>query len=382
MPAGWICKMGYLCGPRSVLARPTGVPENRLRLLLFLGLSECEGRAELGTRACWRQRQPGLERGRRRRGGACESRCCREAWKAARVRRWRPGRGAWARFRAARGWGSGSSGGSAASRAQGWGGAPRSRDRCRPMGRSRDARQRLRWGGGTRWRRVPERWLRPRGRNGQVCLWGRSALPPLPPREDGKMTQGGKKKKRAVNRSIMLAKKIIIKDGGTVRPGGAGGRREGGSWREVPARGGPRAPSCGRSRRAAGRRPAQLSVCAALPPVRPRREERPWVERSGRFQGRRANRVVSGAGSSCDTCGCPTARLSRARARNPSGSGGRHADVPSRVVLWGNSRSTAGAPGQRVPGVRCLSSYGLPFGWCAGLYSGASLYEPVKDFGS
>ena len=41
------------------------------------------------------------------------------------------------------------------------------------------------------------------------------------------MTQG--KKKRAVNRSIMLAKKIIIKDGGTVRPGGAGGRREGGS---------------------------------------------------------------------------------------------------------------------------------------------------------
>lgn len=36
------------------------------------------------------------------------------------------------------------------------------------------------------------------------------------------MTQGGKKKKRAVNRSIMLAKKIIIKDGGTVRPGGAG----------------------------------------------------------------------------------------------------------------------------------------------------------------
>ncbi|NWZ58112.1 MF14A protein, partial [Haliaeetus albicilla] len=29
------------------------------------------------------------------------------------------------------------------------------------------------------------------------------------------MTQGGKKKKRAVNRSIMLAKKIIIKDGGT-----------------------------------------------------------------------------------------------------------------------------------------------------------------------
>lgn len=34
------------------------------------------------------------------------------------------------------------------------------------------------------------------------------------------MTQGGKKKKRAVNRSIMLAKKIIIKDGGTVRPGG------------------------------------------------------------------------------------------------------------------------------------------------------------------
>lgn len=38
------------------------------------------------------------------------------------------------------------------------------------------------------------------------------------------------------------------------------------------------------------------------------------MERSGRFQGRRANRVVSGAGSSCDTCGCPTARLSRARA--------------------------------------------------------------------
>lgn len=35
------------------------------------------------------------------------------------------------------------------------------------------------------------------------------------------MTQGGKKKKRAVNRSIMLAKKIIIKDGGTVRPGAA-----------------------------------------------------------------------------------------------------------------------------------------------------------------
>ncbi|KAK2541520.1 Hiat1 [Columba livia] len=31
------------------------------------------------------------------------------------------------------------------------------------------------------------------------------------------MTQGGKKKKRAVNRSIMLAKKIIIKDGGTAQ---------------------------------------------------------------------------------------------------------------------------------------------------------------------
>lgn len=40
---------------------------------------------------------------------------------------------------------------------------------------------------------------------------------------DGKMTQAGKKKKRAVNRSIMLAKKIIIKDGGTVRPGARGG---------------------------------------------------------------------------------------------------------------------------------------------------------------
>lgn len=40
-----------------------------------------------------------------------------------------------------------------------------------------------------------------------------------PPGCDGKMTQAGKKKKRAVNRSIMLAKKIIIKDGGTVRPG-------------------------------------------------------------------------------------------------------------------------------------------------------------------
>lgn len=34
------------------------------------------------------------------------------------------------------------------------------------------------------------------------------------------MTQG-KKKKRAANRSIMLAKKIIIKDGGTVSPGSA-----------------------------------------------------------------------------------------------------------------------------------------------------------------
>lgn len=32
------------------------------------------------------------------------------------------------------------------------------------------------------------------------------------------MSQGGKKKKRAANRSVMLAKKIIIKDGGTVRP--------------------------------------------------------------------------------------------------------------------------------------------------------------------
>lgn len=30
------------------------------------------------------------------------------------------------------------------------------------------------------------------------------------------MTQAGKKKKRAANRSILLAKKIIIKDGGTV----------------------------------------------------------------------------------------------------------------------------------------------------------------------
>lgn len=34
------------------------------------------------------------------------------------------------------------------------------------------------------------------------------------------MTQG-KKKKRAANRSIMLAKKIIIKDGGTVSVGSA-----------------------------------------------------------------------------------------------------------------------------------------------------------------
>lgn len=41
--------------------------------------------------------------------------------------------------------------------------------------------------------------------------------------EDGKMTQG-KKKKRAANRSIMLAKKIIIKDGGTVSWGTAPGR--------------------------------------------------------------------------------------------------------------------------------------------------------------
>lgn len=84
--------------------------------------------------------------------------------------------------------------------------------------------RRLRRGGGPRWRNVPEGWRRPRGRDGQARLWGGSALPPLPPGEDGKMTQGGKKKKRAVNRSIMLAKKIIIKDGGTVRPGGAGGR--------------------------------------------------------------------------------------------------------------------------------------------------------------
>lgn len=36
------------------------------------------------------------------------------------------------------------------------------------------------------------------------------------------MTQG-KKKKRAANRSIMLAKKIIIKDGGTVSRGAAPG---------------------------------------------------------------------------------------------------------------------------------------------------------------
>lgn len=50
-----------------------------------------------------------------------------------------------------------------------------------------------------------------------------------PPGCDGKMTQAGKKKKRAVNRSIMLAKKIIIKDGGTVRPGVWGGSGDG--WR-------------------------------------------------------------------------------------------------------------------------------------------------------
>lgn len=37
------------------------------------------------------------------------------------------------------------------------------------------------------------------------------------------MTQAGKKKKRAANRSILLAKKIIIKDGGTVSGRGRGG---------------------------------------------------------------------------------------------------------------------------------------------------------------
>lgn len=43
------------------------------------------------------------------------------------------------------------------------------------------------------------------------------------------MTQAGKKKKRAANRSILLAKKIIIKDGGTVSWAGgeSEGRREG-----------------------------------------------------------------------------------------------------------------------------------------------------------
>lgn len=54
-----------------------------------------------------------------------------------------------------------------------------------------------------------------------------------PPGCDGKMTQAGKKKKRAVNRSIMLAKKIIIKDGGTVRPGARGGLGDGWRRREV-----------------------------------------------------------------------------------------------------------------------------------------------------
>lgn len=84
----------------------------------------------------------------------------------------------------------------------------------------------------------------------------------------------------------------------------------------MAARGGLRASSLGRSRRAAGRRPAPLSVRAALLVVRPRREERPRVV--ARSRDRRAEHGVSGAGSKRDTCGCRAARLS---ARKPSGAG-------------------------------------------------------------
>lgn len=73
------------------------------------------------------------------------------------------------------------------------------------------------------------------------------------------MSQGGKKKKRAANRSVMLAKKIIIKDGGTVRPHngraatGRGRLRPGGGCpvgRGGPGRAGPAA--VGENRHGAG----------------------------------------------------------------------------------------------------------------------------------
>lgn len=99
-----------------------------------------------------------------------------------------------------------------------------------------------------------------------------------PPGCDGKMTQAGKKKKRAVNRSIMLAKKIIIKDGGTVRPGARGGPGDG--WRRRGARalwlcGG--RPRTGRVRSGGGRwlpgprAAAPVSIAVSSRPSQP-----PW----------------------------------------------------------------------------------------------------------
>lgn len=88
------------------------------------------------------------------------------------------------------------------------------------------------------------------------------------------MTQG-KKKKRAANRSIMLAKKIIIKDGGTVSAGSAPqGGPDAGPARSSP----PLPPSLGRERPALPRcrrcrglglrppRPGSSGSCSHLRP--------------------------------------------------------------------------------------------------------------------
>lgn len=72
------------------------------------------------------------------------------------------------------------------------------------------------------------------------------------------MTQG-KKKKRAANRSIMLAKKIIIKDGGTVSLGSA---PQGG-----PGAGPARSSPCFRLRRPGAPSPPALSALPPSPPA-------------------------------------------------------------------------------------------------------------------
>lgn len=88
------------------------------------------------------------------------------------------------------------------------------------------------------------------------------------------MTQG-KKKKRAANRSIMLAKKIIIKDGGTVSPGsapqggpGAGSARSSLRFRLRPGGECPAFPHC-RRRGGLGLRPPRPGSRGSRPPLRP-----------------------------------------------------------------------------------------------------------------